>query len=146
MKVPTRIALSVGASLLALALGAACGGGNGDAPNKGNVSPTATEAASSSDPVSGDAITISMTDNAFDSNSITIPVNTTVLVTVLNDGQAPHNMHVLSKDAEGKDFMSDMLVNPGASSTFEIMFTTKGEFTFQCDFHLPDMVGTITVQ
>jgi plastocyanin len=55
-------------------------------------------------------------------------------------------MHVLSKDGEGKDFASDALVSPGQSSTFEVTFTKTGTYDFQCDYHLPDMVGTITVE
>lgn len=145
MKVRTRLSLLAGAALLVLALGAACGGENDNAPDDAGDSPVATQVPGNGEPASADPITILMTDNAFDSNSITIPANTTVLITVRNEGQAPHNMHVLSKDAEGTDFKSDMLVTPGASSTFEVTFTTTGEFTFQCDYHLPDMAGTITV-
>ena len=94
----------------------------------------------------GDPITVSMGDNFFEPKDITIPVNTSVEITAVNDGKAIHNMRVLSKEQEGEDFASDAIVNPTASSTFTVKFTSTGVFDFQCDYHLPDMVGTITVE
>ncbi|HJP41423.1 MAG TPA: cupredoxin domain-containing protein [Dehalococcoidia bacterium] len=118
------------AAISVLAMASACGDGNG------SKTPVAN----------GDSITISMTDNVFDLSEISIPVDTEVRITVVNDGLAVHNMRVLSKDAEGEDFQSDTIVNTGDSSTFTVKFTNKGEFAFRCDYHLPDMVGTITVE
>jgi plastocyanin len=65
---------------------------------------------------------------------------------VKNQGTNIHNMHILSQATEGKDFSSDLTVNPGAESEFTATFTKTGQVKFQCDFHVPDMVGTITVQ
>lgn len=147
-----RFALIVPAALLLLGL-AACGGGDDDDGN----SPTATPTQSSSNGDNGDngddddngdsgePVLIELHDNFFDPKDITIPVDTTVEITVDNRGIAIHNMHVLSKDVEGEDFASDAIVNPGQSSTFEVKFSQTGVFDFQCDYHLPEMVGTITV-
>jgi plastocyanin len=114
-----------------------CGGGEDDASDNGD---------GGNGSVSGDPITIVMKDNFFEPRDITVPANTTIQITAENEGVAIHNMHVLSEETEGEDFRSDMIVNPSASSTFEVTFTQKGEVDFQCDYHLPDMVGTITVK
>ncbi len=87
-----------------------------------------------------------MKDNFFEPNEITVPVNTTVRFVAKNEGTAVHNMHVLSADREGKDFASAQIVNPGETSEFEAKFTQTGDYDFQCDFHLPDMVGVIHVE
>ena len=87
-----------------------------------------------------------MSDNKFDPKEITIPVNTEVEITVDNQGTTVHTMHVLSKEKEGTDFAAETLVNPGASDSFTVIFAHKGTYNFQCDYHLPDMVGKITVE
>ena len=52
--------------------------------------------------------------------------------------------HHVAKD--GKDFSSNAIVSPGAENKFTVKLTKTGTYTFQCDYHVPDMVGTITVQ
>ena len=143
-----RLATMAALLLLVGAL-SACGGGDDD--DDGNGEPTATTAADNGDNgddngATGEPITISMGDNFFEPKDITVPVNTEVEITVSNDGTAVHNMHVLSKDQEGTDFTSDTIVNPGATSTFTVKFSNTGTFDFQCDYHLPDMAGTIKVE
>lgn len=143
-----QLALIVPASLVLVAVAAACGGGDDDdataTPTTAVASPTSS--GGNGAPVSGDDIAIEMTDNVFTPSEITVPVNTEVEITVENKGLAVHNMHVVSADKEGKDFASDLLVNPGASSTFEVKFTKTGTYDFKCDYHFPEMVGVITVQ
>jgi len=134
------------AAALALAFGmVACGGGDDDDGGNGNGDATATKAPDGNG-ATGEPISISMGDNFFEPKDITVPVNTEVEITVSNNGTAVHNMHVLSKDKEGTDFSSDALVNPGSSSTFTVKFANKGKYHFQCDYHLPDMAGDITVE
>lgn len=94
----------------------------------------------------GGEIEIAMGDNFFEPKNIEVPVNTKMKIVVKNQGAAVHNMHVLSKDKEGKDFASKMLVNPGTDDDFEVQFKNTGTYNFQCDYHLPQMVGTITVK
>ncbi len=131
-----------------LALAAACGGGD-DSSSK---TPAATSpAGSTSAPANGSSngevkdIEVDLTDNVFKPTTLTIPVGKTVQIEVKNTGQAIHNMHILSLEQEGKDFSSEAMVNPGKDSKFEVKFTKKGTIKFQCDYHVPDMVGTITV-
>lgn len=147
-----RLALLLPASLMIVGLASACGGDDDDDDDATATATTAAESPTSSggngngDDDEGEPITIALKDNFFEPKEITIPVNTEVEITVNNEGTAVHNMHVLSKDQEGQDFTSDAIVTPGASSTFEVKFTKTGEYDFQCDYHLPDMVGVITVE
>lgn len=137
-----RLALLVPAAIAVMALAAACGGGgDDDDDDNGNGN-----GGDNGNGVSSEPITIQMKDNLFDPKSITIPVNTEVEITVDNLGTAVHNMRILSKDDDGKDFTSELLVNPGKSSTFTVKLSKAKTYDFQCDYHLPDMAGTITVQ
>lgn len=144
--------LIIAVALIALPLAMACGGdGDSDASSNGDAT---TEASSNSNGDNdgnsnggGEAqtVTISMQDNFFEPKDITVKQGT-VTFEVTNDGAAIHNMHILSSEVEGEDFMSETTIVGGASDTFTATFTKSGEIKFQCDFHLPDMVGTITVE
>lgn len=133
----TRLAL---ATLLAATVigAAACGG----APS-GGAKPDAKDKDSG---VSAAPITVVMTDNVFTPKDLTVPVGKSVSITAKNTGTAIHNLQILSKDAEGKNFESATIVNPGAESKFEVKFTKAGTYKFQCIYHLPDMVGSITAK
>ena len=137
------------AGLIALLL-VACGGGSGQEATQQPIATRpageATEAAGGSGGGEGVVVEVSLKDNFFEPNEITVPVNTTVRFVAKNEGSAVHNMHVLSADREGKDFTSAQIVNPGEASEFEAKFTQTGDYDFQCDFHLPDMVGVIHVE
>ena len=132
-----------------LALAAACGGGD-DSSSADTPAPTSASG-SSSTPANGSSngevkeAEVELKDNVFAPTTLTLPVGATVEIEVKNTGQAIHNMHILSLEQEGKDFSSDAMVNPGDDSKFQVKFTKKGTYKFQCDYHVPDMVGTITV-
>lgn len=129
----------------------ACGGGSDEggstlpvatAPNGGGgSSPAATKPSSG-----GSQVVVQMTDNKFTPNKIEVKVNEPVTFVAKNEGAAVHNMKVLSKSSEGKDYSSDALVNPGTESKFTVTFKKAGTVKFQCDYHLPDMAGTIEVK
>ena len=144
---------SVRALLLAAALAstvvlaAACGGDDDDS-SSGDTPIATSPSGGTTAPSNGDVkdIEVLLQDNFFDPKELTVPVNTTVEIEVKNKGQAVHNMHILSKDKEGKDFTSAALVNPGEDDKFEVKFTKTGTYDFQCDYHVPDMVGKITVK
>lgn len=141
----------------ALSLAAACGGDSAPKatatvhPNsvKGEGSPAAASNSGGNTASGGSAadtnLVVEMHDNVFPNKDIQVPVGQAVTIEAKNTGAAVHNLHILSQSGEGKDFSSDTMVNPGKSSTFQVKFTKKGTYKFQCDFHVPDMVGTITV-
>jgi plastocyanin len=95
---------------------------------------------------SGDQIVVIMKDNFFDPKEIEVPVGKKITFIARNEGVAVHNMRIMSKDAEGKDFVSKALVNPKTESKFEATFKKTGTYKFQCDYHVPEQVGTITVK
>lgn len=131
---------------------AACGGGSDNAaPTQGIQVKTpgsggTPAAASGGSEKSAESIKISMKDNSFEPKTITIPAGKSVEIELKNTGAAVHNMHILSAAKEGKDFSSNATVNPGAENKFTVKLTKPGTYNFQCDYHVPDMVGTITVQ
>lgn len=140
----------------ALMLAAACGGDDSTSstptvevktPGTATTAAATTPAGSNGDggSVSEDKIEVELKDNVFEPKELKVAAGKEVEIHVKNTGQAIHNMHVLSEAKEGKDFTSDLMVNPGKESTFKVKFTTKGTFDFQCDYHVPDMVGKITV-
>ncbi len=142
-----RLALIVPAAFVLLGAGSACGGSSGDSDATATTAPASpTSSDGNGDGDDGEPITIVMTDNVFTPSEIEVPVNTAVKITINNTGTAIHAMQVLSKAKEGKDFASDAIVTPGASSTFEVKFTKTGKYDFNCIYHLPAMSGVITVE
>jgi plastocyanin len=126
------IALTAAAALAAVAV--ACAGGEATTPN------------ATLPPEGPLAIEVLMKDNVFEPTAIRVRAGQTVTVTANNVGLAIHNMIVQTRDAEGRDFMSDTIVNPGEESVFEMTISTPGSYQFICAFHLPEMVGTVTVE
>ena len=131
------------AGLLASAVVLASCSSGGDSKDDGSAA-TATKAASSG---GGKAQTVAITlkDNVFEPKDITVEKGA-VTFEVKNAGAAIHNMHIVSNATEGKDFSSKPVIEGGATDKFTATFTKNGTVKFQCDFHLPDMVGTITVK
>lgn len=119
----------------------ACSSG-GDSKENGNGG---SETKASSSKGKAQTIAITMKDNAFEPKDITVEEGA-VTFEVKNAGAAIHNMHIISTAAEGKDFSSKPIIEAGTTDKFTATFTKSGTIKFQCDFHLPDMVGTITVK
>ena len=154
MRIHPRRLLLLSASAVAV-LAVACGGGD-----DGNTTSSSSEASSSGGNAApaaaaqgggevGEAtreIEVLMKDNFFEPTEIRLAVGEAVTIAAKNDGVAIHNMHVLSAATEGKDFTSAPLVNPGETSEFTVQFSQPGTYKFQCDFHLPGMVGEIIVE
>lgn len=123
----------------ALAL-AACGGGgdddNGNGGNGGNGGDTGPSV-----PADATEFVIVMKDNLFEPAEFSIAKGQTVTFIAKNEGTAIHNMSIL-----GTEMKTEPIVQPGGESSFEVRFDNAGTFDFHCDYHLPDMVGEITVK
>ena len=144
------------AALLTLAIGSigalsACGGDDNSASadssnNKTTVATAPTTSGSSNSSKEATEVKVVMHDNTFDPAEITVNSGAPVKFEVKNEGTAIHNMSIQSQAGEGKNYTSDAIVKPGGESTFEVTFTKPGTYDFQCDYHVPDMVGMITVK
>jgi len=99
----------------------------------------------------GGNIAITMTDNKFDPDAVTVAAGDSVTFDLTNKGVAIHNMRIAGPDGSyntGDDAVSDpQLVTGGGTATLSWQAPgSAGEIIFQCDFHPTDMKGTITVQ
>lgn len=144
-----RTVLLLAAMAVSLVALSACGGDDDDDANGNGNTPAVTTPTSANgdgdDNGEEKEIEVSMLDNSFEPKEITVSVGQTIKFKTTNDGTAIHNMVILSEAGEGKNFSSDAIVSPGDSSDFEAKFTKAGTYDFQCDYHVPDMVGVIKV-
>ena len=132
--------LTVAGLLAAVALVGACSSGDDKGDGKTNA-----PAAKSSGEGKAQTVKVTLKDNVFEPKDITVEEGA-VTFEVTNAGAAIHNMHVMSASVEGRDFVSTPIIEGGKTDKFTATLTKKGTVKFQCDFHLPDMVGTITVK
>lgn len=127
---PSRITgLAVG--LLLVVVLAACGGSS-------DVGEGSDESDTDTTPI---VVDVEMADNVFIPTAITVAVGQQVEFALKNSGAAIHDMRI-----ENTEFKSEAVINPGTTSSFTALFTEDGVYTFVCDYHLPGMVGTITVE
>lgn len=147
MKVNHRLMALVSIAALASAL-VACGGSDSGSASASTVTPSPTSAGNGGGEVGEPTreVEVLMYDNYFEPTEIRLAVGEAVNIVAKNEGAAMHNMHILSAASEGKDFTSAPLVNPGETSEFVVQFNTAGTFKFQCDLHLPGMVGEVIVE
>jgi len=146
-----RLTLFIAALTVATSAVAACGGSDEDGNgNGGTTSPAATTP-------SGDGgdreveLDVSMGDNFFEPAEFTVGAGAAVTFNLTNDGAAIHNMRVAGADNEfntDDDAVSQEELIP-AGDTATLQWTAPDEpgvYDFQCDFHVPDMAGTVTVE
>ncbi|HEX8938724.1 MAG TPA: cytochrome c oxidase subunit II [Candidatus Limnocylindrales bacterium] len=90
------------------------------------------------------SLSLSASNIAFGSASLTAPANTAFSLTFDNQDQGiPHNVDI--KDASGTSvFRGDVVTGP-ARTSYSVPALKPGSYTFVCDVH-PNMSGTLTVQ
>lgn len=138
---------------LLVALGAAFVGAfaaTTDDDGEANGAPTEPPSNGETPPPS-DGIAISMGDNFFDPEEVTLSGGEAVTFSLTNDGAATHNMRVAGEDNEyntDDDAVSDPeVMTGGVVGTLEwTVPASPGTYDFRCDFHPVEMVGTITVE
>jgi len=114
--------------------------------------PAATEAPSpTTGGPAGNEVAVTMDDNVFDPDQITVAADQEITFNITNDGSAIHNMRIAGADNEydnDDDAVSDPdPVRAGDSAVITWQSAAiAGEIDFRCDFHPTDMTGTITVQ
>lgn len=85
------------------------------------------------------------TDNKFAVTAYQVEAGKATTISVKNNGQAVHNMHILGiTDAGGQDVKTDLL-QPGQSANLTFTIDKEGTYQFQCDVHPTEMKGTLTV-
>lgn len=94
---------------------------------------------------------ITMLDNKFDPDTLTVAVGAVVTFDLTNKGTAIHNMRIAGEDGEyntDDDAPSDPeLITGGGTATLDWTAPgSAGEIAFRCDFHPTDMTGVITVE
>lgn len=120
--------LLAGAALVA---GIACGGDADDAGKSAGAKGPQT-------------IEIAMKDNVFEPKAITVSAGQAITFNIKNNGPSLHNMHILGDDVTPKNAATQPF-ETGKTEQLKVTFPKKGTYKFQCDLHVPDMVGTITV-
>ncbi len=140
-------------------LAAACSNSGDDNDRAAGETPAADDtSADDADDAGPASFDISMGDtvepavtNFFEADTFTVSPGQEVTFDITNDGIAIHNMRIAGSDGEydtDDDTISDPeLFQAGDAGT--LVWTAPdeaGEIIFRCDFHLLDMIGTITVE
>ena len=126
------------AALAALLVVAACGGSDSTSPppsgtTGGNGSPGGGAGGTGQTPVGTNQVTVN--NDFFTPNAITVPVGTTVTWTWSQDA-ITHNVTFADGTTSG---------NKSASASYSRQFSTAGTFSYRCTIHA-GMNGTVTVQ
>ena len=117
---------TIAASLVAVALLAACGGSGGGGQPAGSIK-------------------VTMTEYKFDPGSITAPHGQVVFFLV-NGGQMAHDM--ILRDQGGNRVAGSDLISAGASSVFTVSNLAAGPYTYFCDqpgHEASGMKATLTI-
>jgi plastocyanin len=123
---------------LVLALGLIAGCGGDDDEDGGGDTGAATQEETTGGAAAGGGTKVSIGDNFFRPETITVKAGDTVTWT--NDGQAPHT--VTKEEGSGANFDSGTL-EPG--KTFEQTFDSPGDAPYVCTIH-PGQTGTVKVE
>ncbi len=111
--------------------------------------PTASETPAPSG--NGNGLAVTLEDNSFNPDALTVPAGQSVTINITNAGAAIHNMRIAGADNEfdsADDAESDPQIVPGGQDAVITWDSPAepGEIDFRCDFHPTEMTGTITVQ
>ena len=99
----------------------------------------------------GNTVAVSLGDNFFDPDQITVAADQEIAFNVTNDGSAVHNMRIAGADNEfdsDDDAVSDPeIISGGKTGVVSWQSPAAGaQVDFRCDFHPAQMTGVITVQ
>jgi plastocyanin len=110
-----------------------------------------TSAPTGDGPPAGNEVAISMDDNFFDPDAVSVAAAQEITFNLTNDGSAIHNMVIAGPDGEyntDDDAVSDPeIVNGGDTAVLTWTSPAEpGDIDFRCAFHPDQMTGVITVQ
>ena len=128
------ISFSLGIAMFAVA----CGGGTSE-----------TAPPTEGPPPSGQVIAVSMGDNFFLANDLTISAGQPVTISLKNDGSFVHNLRIAGADGRydtSDDLVSEPRVTKSGDEGNLTVNLERGLYVFRCDFHPIEMVGQIAAQ
>jgi plastocyanin len=79
-----------------------------------------------------------MADNSFGTSQLTVAAGTPITLTVNNGGKNMHNF-----DLQG---VAKTPLQPSGQSQVVTFTVAPGSYTFVCDVHPKDMIGTLVAQ
>jgi plastocyanin len=127
-----RARLLLSAVIVAASLVAACGGGSAAS------TPEQTPAAS---------VQITAHNLSYDKNTIVVPANTQVAVTLDNQDQGvTHNFGVYDTSAATTTIFAGELTTGPATQTYTFTSPAPGTYYFRCDVHPTTMHGDFVVR
>ena len=92
-------------------------------------------------------VVVIVKDNYFewDPNKFEIPAQTTIRLTLKNEGSNPHNWRLLgATTVDGREPQTEIIAG-GKETTVTFLVTRPGTYTFRCDVHAVEMAGTLRV-
>jgi glucose/arabinose dehydrogenase/plastocyanin len=102
-----------------------------------------------SPPAGGTAVPVMLTakNSAFDTNMITVPAGSTVVMTfVNNDANVPHNFALYTDNkATTRIFVGDLVTGVRTVTYTFTAPSVRGSYFFRCDVHPETMTGTFVV-
>jgi plastocyanin len=136
------------AVLVVAALAAGCGGRGAAPPHRPEppvAEPTPGESPGDRPPAGArTVVTVVGKDNFYEPATVAMRVAQEYEIHFRNEGTTVHNMIFQTQSAVGRDFASDIAVNPGAESVFNVRIDRDGTFRIVCTYH-PEMVGDARV-
>ena len=91
-------------------------------------------------------ITIIARDNTFDKRELTIQANSSVALTLQNQGSAIHNWEVIGqKDKDGETIKTE-LITGGKTETIVFTIDKTGTSDYYCQVHPVEMRGKLVVR
>jgi plastocyanin len=139
-----------------LAFAAACGGSDdaygtfGQGAPTNSPTPTQTASPTADGTGGGQRTEVSLVaeNNEFDLDSISVPVGTTVSLTLHNNDLVAHNFSVYQTPrAQESLFSGEIFMGPDASMTHEFNAPDEGgTYYFRCDVHPKIMTGDLIVE
>lgn len=91
-------------------------------------------------------ITLTASQVAFDTDTLSLPAGKDATVTLDNQDSVPHNLSIYEDESAEKALFSGAEVAGGSSTDYEFTAPPKGEYFFRCDIHPTSMIGTVTAE
>lgn len=91
-------------------------------------------------------VTIVSKDRLFDLETIRVPADSRVTITLANEDADPHNIAIYdSRAAEEEIFVSETIAGRGTKTTGSFDAPPRGKYFFRCDVHPVTMIGDFIV-